>query len=162
MKKAVSLTLLVFAVVAMGAAGSAVAAAGGNGHTFTQTDNFHGTQQTSDVNPCTGNAIDLTEVSNMVEHVTSFPGGDEVWGTFTEEDKVTGVDEGTGVVYTGHSTEWGNFNVNERNANDTFTASIHVAGSDGSSISYHEVAHESWDANGNLTVQFDKPSLTCG
>ena len=42
--------------------------------------------------------IDLTQTSNVIQHVTSFPGGDEMWGTFTEEDKVTGVDEGTGVV----------------------------------------------------------------
>jgi hypothetical protein len=83
-------------------------------------------------------------------------------GRLTEEDKVTGVDEGTGVVYTGHSTFWGNFNVNERNANDTFTGSIHVTGSDGSTISYHEVMHETWNANGVLTVSFDRPSLTCG
>ena len=82
-----------------------------------------------------GDAIDLTQTSNMVQHVTFFPGGDEIWGTFTEEDKVIGVDEGTGAVYTGHSTVWGNFNVNQRNANDTFTPSIHVTGSDGTSIS---------------------------
>jgi hypothetical protein len=30
--------------------------------------------------------------------MTFFPGGEEAWGTFTEEDKVSGVDEGTGVV----------------------------------------------------------------
>jgi hypothetical protein len=150
------------AVLALAGVGSAVAAPGGTGHTVTETDNFHGTQTTTDVNPCTGNAIDLTQTSNIVNHLTYFPGGDEAWGTFTEEDKVTGVDEGTGVVYTGHSTFWGNFNVNERNANDTFTGSIHVVGNDGSSISYHEVTHETWNANGTLTVQFDKPSLTCG
>jgi hypothetical protein len=128
----------------------------------TQTDNFHGVNTSIGTNPCTGNAIDLTQTSNIVQHVTFFPGGDEIWGTFTEEDKIVGVDEGTGAVYTGHSTFWGNFNVNERNANDTFTASIHVTGSDGSTISYHEVMHETWNANGVLTVQFDKPSLTCG
>jgi hypothetical protein len=162
MRRTALLACFVLVIAAVVAVGTATAAPGGTGHTVTQTDNFHGVQTNTDVNPCTGNAIDLTQTSNIVQHVTYFPGGDEVWGTFTEEDKVTGVDEGTGVVYTGHSTEWGNFNVNERNANDTFTASIHVTGSDGSSITYHEVAHESWDANGNLTVQFDKPSLTCG
>jgi hypothetical protein len=162
MRKATFLALFVGVVAAMAVAGSAVAAAGGQGHTVTQTDNFHGLQTTTDTNPCTGNTIDLTETSNIVQHVTFFPGGDEVWGTFTEEDKVTGIDEGTGVVYTGHSTFWGNFNVNERNANDTFTGSIHVTGSDGSTISYHEVMHETLNANGVLTVSFDKPSLTCG
>ena len=148
------------AVVALVVAGGASAA--GGTHTQTFTDNFHGVQTSTDTNPCTGNEIDLTETSNIVQHVTFFPAGDEIWATFTEEDKVTGVDAGTGVVYTGHSTFWGNFNVNERNANDTFTGSIHVTGSDGSTISYHEVMHEAWNANGVPTVSFDKPSLTCG
>ena len=159
MGKAGLAALLAVVAAAMIAAGSAVAAPG---HTITQTDNFHGVNTAIGSNPCTGDAMDLSQTSNIVQHVTFFPGGDEIWGTFTEEDKVTAVDEGTGAVYTGHSTAWGNFNVNERNANDTFTASIHVTGSDGTSISYHDVMHETWNANGVLTVQFDKPSLTCG
>jgi hypothetical protein len=162
MPKAVLATVLAVAVAALITVGSAVAATGGPGHTVTQTDNIHGSQTSTDTNPCTGNEIDLTQTSNIVQHVTYFPGGDEMWGTFTEEDKVTGVDQGTGVVYTGHSTFWGNFNVNERNANDTFTGSIHVTGSDGSTISYREVMHETWNANNVLTVSFDRPSLTCG
>jgi hypothetical protein len=162
MRKAVLATSFAVIVAALIAVGSAVAATGGTGHTVTQTENFHGVQTTTDTNPCTGNAIDLTQTSNIVQHVTFFPAGDEMWGTFTEEDKVTGVDEGTGVVYTGHSTFWGNFNVNERNANDTSTGSIHVTGSDGSTISYHEVMHETLNANGVLAVSFDRPSLTCG
>jgi hypothetical protein len=162
MRRALFLTLFVALAVPMVLAGSALAAPGGTGHTVTETDNFHGVQTATDINPCTGNTIDLTQVSNVVQHVTYFTGGDEVWATFTEEDKVTGVDEGTRVVYTGHSTFWGNFNLNERNSNDTFTGSIHVTGSDGSTISYHEVMHETLNANGVLTVSFDKPSLTCG
>jgi hypothetical protein len=162
MRRALFLTLFVALAVPMVLAGSALAAPGGTGHTVTETDNFHGVQTATDINPCTGNTIDLTQVSNVVQHVTYFTGGDEVWATFTEEDKVTGVDEGTRVVYTGHSTFWGNFNLNERNSNDTFTGSIHVSGSDGSTISYHEVMHETLNANGVLTVSFDKPSLTCG
>lgn len=160
--KPLSLTVLAtVAAFSMALAGSAVAAADASGHTVTQTDNFHGVNQSTGTNPCNGDTVDLMQTSNIVQHVTYFPGGDEIWGTFTEEDKVTGVDEGTGVVYSGHSTFWGNFNVNNRNANDTFTGTIRVTGSDGSSIAYHEVMHETWDANGNLTVQFDKPSLTC-
>jgi hypothetical protein len=162
MRKAGLAALLAVVSAAMIAVGSAVAAPGGTGHTVTQTYNFHGVNTSIGSNPCTGDAMDLTQTSNIVQHVTFFPGGDEFWGTFTEEDKVTAVDEGTGAVYTGHSTAWGNFNMNQRNANDTFTASIHVTGSDGTSISYHEVMHEAWNANGVLTVSFDKPSLTCG
>ena len=103
---------------------------------------------------------DPDEQYRPARHV--LPGRRRDLGTFTEEDKVTGVDQGTGVVYTGHSTVWANFNVNQRNANDTFTNSIHVTGSDGSTISYHDVMHETWNANGDPTVSIDKPSLTCG
>jgi hypothetical protein len=55
--------------------GSAVAATGGTGHTVTQTENFHGVQMSTDANPCTGNAIDLTQTSNIVQHVTFFRAG---------------------------------------------------------------------------------------
>lgn len=138
-----------------------VAAAGGT-HTQTFTDHFHGSQTTTQPNPCTGNMVDITETTNSVMHVTFFPASDESWATFTEEDNFTAVDEGTGVVYTGHATFWGNQNVNRQNSNSTFTSSIHARGSDGSTIALHEVGHITMLPDGNIAVQFDKPSLTCG
>jgi hypothetical protein len=136
-------------------------AAGGN-HTQTSTQTFHGFNTSTATNPCNGDTIDLSQSSNIVSHVTFFPAGDEAWGTFTEEDKVVGTDEGTGVVYSGHSTFWGNFNLNNQNSNSTFTGSVHVTGSDGSSISYHEVGHMTMLPDGSISVSFDKPSITCG
>ena len=152
---------------ALGALGLAVApaasaAAGGSGHTVTMTENFHGTTTFQDFNPCTGELLDITGVGNSVNHVTYFPGGDEVWATFTETDKITATGTVTGVVYTGHSTVWGNFNVNERNSNTTFTNTIVVRGSDGSTIKLHDVSHVTYNGNGIITVTFDKPRLTCG
>lgn len=138
------------------------AAAAGGDHTQTLTQTSHGSNQTTGTNPCNGDTVDLDQVSNIVMHVTWFPAGDEAWGTFTEEDEVTGLDEGTGVTYTGHSTFWGNFNVNNQSANETFTGSIHVTGSDGSSISYHEVSHMTLLPDGSISVSFDKPTVTCG
>ena len=166
MKRAVLFACAGFSVLALAVVGSTVAAPGGTGHTVTQTDNFHGSNSTTDTNPCTGNTIDLQQQSNIVQHVTFFPGGDEVWGTFTEEDKVTGTDEGTGVVYTGHSTVWGNFNVNEKNANNTFTSSANLSAVDENGVVHvevgHEVAHVSWNAVDQApTVSFDKMSFTC-
>ena len=72
--------------------------------------------------------------------------------------------EGIGELpfYSGHSTFWGNFNINNKNSNDTFTGSIHVRGTDGSYITYHEVAHETFDQNGDPVVQIDRPTSTCG
>ena len=144
------------------AAAPAVAAPGGNGHTVTSTDNFHGTMSFQDFNPCTGDLLNINTTSNIVEHITFFPDGDEVWATFTEEDKVVATDPVTGVVYTGHATFWGNFNVNERNSNATFTGSITLRGSDGSVVMYREVDHFTYNGNGQLTVSFEKPRLTCG
>jgi len=140
----------------------AYAATGGTGHTVTSTDNFHGTMSFQDVNPCTGALLNIETTSNIVEHITYFPDGDEVWATFTEEDKVVATDPATGVVYTGHATFWGNFNVNERNSNSTFTGSITLTGSDGSTVKYREVDHFALAANGQVTVSFEKPRLTCG
>ncbi|MGZ4575838.1 MAG: hypothetical protein ACXVXY_12740, partial [Mycobacteriaceae bacterium] len=136
-------------------------AAGGT-HTQSTTETTHTTSSTTDVNPCTGNTIDLTQDSNGVFHITLFPGSDELWATFTETDHFTAYDEGTGVTYTGEATFWGNQNVNEQNANFTFTGTIIGKGSDGSSIKSHDVAHATILPDGSVSVVFDKPSLTCG
>jgi hypothetical protein len=161
------LGLLALAVIAslglmLGVAQSASAAPGGTGHTVTSTENFHGTTSFQDFNPCTGDLLNISTTSNAVMHITYFPAGDEVWSTFTETDKVVATDPLTGVVYTGHATFWGNFNVNERNSNQTFTATIVVRGSDGSVVKSHEVTHIAYAGNGQLVVSFDKPRLTCG
>jgi hypothetical protein len=158
--------LLVSGVIAsfglLAAATPVYAATGGTGHTVTSTENFHGTMSFQDSNPCTGSLLNINTTSNIVDHITYFPDGDEVWATFTEEDKVVATDPATGVVYTGHATFWGNYNVNERNNNSTFTGSITLRGSDGSLVLYREVDHFTMAANGQVTVSFEKPRLTCG
>ncbi|MFL5962735.1 MAG: hypothetical protein ACJ757_07580 [Gaiellaceae bacterium] len=146
-------------LVALACAG--VASAAGGTHTQSFTDNVHGTQTSTQLNPCNGDVVDISSTSNIVNHVTFFPGSDEVWFTFTEEDKVTAVDEGTGVVYSGHDTVWGNLNINKQNQNSTFTNMIHVTGSDGSTILYHEVTHFTMLPNGDVSVSFDRPTLSC-
>ena len=140
----------------------ALAAAGGSGHTVTMTEHQHGTFQEPDAtNPCTGAPGVATFDGNAVEHVTYFPDSDEVWATFTETGKVTLIDS-NGVTYTGHITAWGNFNMNEQNSNNSFTLTVMLAGSDGSSITVHEVQHFALNANGVVTVNFDRPTLSCG
>jgi hypothetical protein len=52
--------------------------------------------------------------------------------------------------------------VNERNSNSTFTGSITLRGSDGSVVMYREVDHFTYNGNGQVTVSFEKPRLTCG
>jgi len=143
---------------------AAFAAPGGTGHTVTETNHIHGEFDPGfeDPNPCTGAAVvSASADGNVVDHVTFFPGGDEVWATFTETGKVTVLDS-NGVTFTGRITAWGNFNLNEQNTNSTFTLTLNLKGSDGSTIVFHEVQHFGTNANGDVTVEFDKPSLTCG
>lgn len=154
------------AAVAFGAAAVALVPAGAAsaapGHTDTETHVFHGILTDSEINPCNGDPLAITNESNLISHVTSFTDGDELWFTFTEEDKTTAVDQVTGVTYAGHSATWGNENVNEQNYNSTFTNSFRVTGSDGSTITGHEVTHVTVTATGEVSVTFDKLSLTCG
>jgi len=142
-------------------------AASPNGQTVTETDNVHGVfNEPEATNPCNGDTFNggagIQFTGNLVNHVTFFTNSDEVWATFTETGKVTGTDDGTGVVYSGHATAWGNFNMNERNANSEFTLTIRLSGSDGSSITVHETTVFVMNADGTVTVNFDKLSLTCG
>jgi hypothetical protein len=145
----------------------ATPASAANHTTVTETDHVHGvfTEPEFTANPCTGSAITSFDAfGNVVEHITYFlEDGQmtEVWATFTETGKVT-ITDAAGVTYTGHFTVWGNFNLNERNTNNTFTLTIKLTGSDGSTISAHETQHFALNANGVVTVDFDKMSLTCG
>lgn len=154
--------LSLFAGVILALAVVMPVAAGGGSHTLSYTETFHGTQTSTDVNPCDGNTVDITQTGNSVDHVTYFPASDEVWATFTQEGTFSAVDEGTGVVYQGHSTVWGNFNVNRQNSNSTFTLTIMATGSDGSTIVDHEVTHYTMLPDGTLVVNFDKANVTCG
>ncbi len=159
-------------LAAMGFAGASLAigpanAASPHGQTVTSTQNVHGVfYEPQATNPCTGdtfnggNGIQFT--GNLVNHVTFFTASDEVWATFTETGAISGTDDGTGVTYSGHATVWGNFNMNERNQNTEFTLTIHAAGSDGSAIIAHETTVFVMNANGTVTVNFDKFSLGCG
>jgi hypothetical protein len=160
------------AVIALGLAAATMAAAPAfaaspNGQTVTETQNVHGVFLEPDAtNPCTGNTFNggagIQFTGNLVNHVTFFTNSDEFWATFTETGKIVGTDDGTGATYTGHATAWGNFNMNEQNQNSEFTLTIHATGSDGTSITAHETTVFVMNANGTVTVNFDKFSLTCG
>lgn len=166
MKKAVLLGVLAAALAAVVVVAPA-SAGSPNGRTVTETDNIHGSfYEPNASNPCNGDSFNHGQgalfTGNLVNHVTFFTNSDELWATFTETGSVTATDDVTGVTYTGHATAWGNDNMNERNANSAFTLTIHLAGSDGSAISTHETTVFTLNANGTVTVNFDKMSLTCG
>jgi hypothetical protein len=165
---------LIAAIAAAGLVGFAGPASAAPGHTVTMTEHQHGTfvEPEFSANPCTGDPL-MTPASpgnpsvpgvlftgNAVVHVTYFPDGDEVWATFTETGSVSAIGA-SGTTYAGHATAWGNFNVNERNSNQTFTLSFRVRGTDGSSFYGHETMHITYNGNGVITVSFDNFSLTC-
>jgi hypothetical protein len=155
--------LVVTGVLAAGPV--AAFAASPHGQTVTETDNVHGDfYEPNATNPCTGDTFNGGQgalfTGNLLNHVTFFTNSDEAWGTFTETGKVVATDDGTGVTYSGHATAWGNFNLNKRNQNSEFTLTIQLAGSDGSSITVHETTVFVLNANGTVTVNFDKMSVT--
>ncbi|MFN2560390.1 MAG: hypothetical protein ABR571_03705 [Jatrophihabitans sp.] len=160
-----TLPVAVAAVIALPMS-SALAAAGGTGHTVTQTDTQHGTWlEPGDTDFCTGETIAVTITGNAVQHVTFFPGGDEVWGTFTETGTAQAVLK-SGLSYSGHITIWGNININKQNQNNTFTDSFRLSATGPDGVVHteigHEVAHMAWNAvSDQPVVSFDKMWITC-
>jgi hypothetical protein len=141
------------------------ALAGSNGQTVTQTFTQHGTwTEYGDTDFCTGATVNPTITGNEVQHVTYFTGSDEAWGTFTEEGTVSAALNG--LTYTGRITVWGNFNINEKNQNTTFTATVNLSATDSSGVVHyetgHEVTHLAWNAvSDQPVVSFDKMTFTC-
>jgi len=143
---------------------AAWAAPGGSGHTVSDTQVTHGAfdPEIDGPNPCSGALItSATATGNTVFHETFFPSSDEYWVTGTEAGKVTIVDANH-VTYTGQFTTWFGSNWNRQNQNNTFTLTVVLRGTDGTTIRFQEVQHFAVNANGDVTVDFDTPRLTCG
>ena len=124
-------------------------------HATSYTQTFHDATDTFvDVIPCTGAPATITVTYNGVFHINSLPGG-EFWMTFTQTGTVSAVPlDATQPTLTGRFTIWGNFNLNERNQNTTFTFTVRL--SDGSV--FHDTAHFTMNANGEITTSFENPS----
>jgi len=147
------------AVAAFATAGSSPAWAGG-AQTF--TEHVHGSAPLDPDfggNPCNGDPLTGTQDENLVDHETV--NGDELRGTFSEEAWVYITDIGTGVVYTGHYVVSGTHVFNQQDQANTFVFSTNLKGSDGSSITGHEVTHFVLRPDGSVQVDFDKPRLSC-
>jgi hypothetical protein len=152
------------AVVALLAAGAALAAAGGRG-TVTITTHDHNVQLFSDAvtNPCTGEPGTLTAIAaNEVFHVTFFTNGDEFWVTGTDEGMATFTpDNPNGVSASGHFAAWFGESFNEKNDVQHDIFNLTLTNTDGSHIFVHEITHLSTNATGVVTVNFDKMSVSC-
>jgi hypothetical protein len=176
-----ALVLLSAAAVLYAAGG---ASAGRGDTVVTDTQNLHGSfTDPGATNPCDDNApMFVTFDGNAVFHNTLFfaPGvdptdpnsePDNVWFTGTETGRVSAQEYSdpndpsgslVGPVYSGRATAWFNFNLNERNANSTFTLTIKATAPGGLTIVGHEVSHVNYDSTFTPTLSFDKPSFTCG
>ena len=145
-----SIVSVVVVLLALAALASPAAA---RATSYTQT--VHDVTETFvDVNPCTGAPVTITVTYNGVFHINSLPGG-EFWTTFTQTGTVTAVPfDSTQPTLTGRFTVWGNFNLNERNQNSTFTFTVRL--SDGTV--FHDTMHFTMNANGEITTSFDKPT----
>jgi hypothetical protein len=147
------------ALGALLAFGVPAAMADGNGaRTFTQ-HNHHVTDTQRAANPCTGDVGTLHETYNAVFHGTINKNGS--WFTGTVTGRFTFVPRNpAAVTYTGHFTSWFGDENNLRNDVEHSTLNIHATGSDGSRLRFHENAQAAMNANGVITVSFDK--LRCG
>jgi hypothetical protein len=152
-----SLAVLVVAVAAVLAVPAASSAGAG---AVSSTQKWHNVTETStDVNPCSGATGTLTLTYNGVFHVTTLANG-TYWATLTQTGAFSFVPfDLSQPSYTGHFTVWDGDNWNNRNTTETATFSIHGTGSDGSTLTLHEVEHISSSASG-ATLSFDK--LRCG
>jgi hypothetical protein len=122
----------------------------------------------TDVIPCIGNGQELgtiTTVENGVLHITAAALDADgnpippyhVTGTFT--GSVTAVPQDPSLpTFTGHFTTWFGENSNQKSFSSTFTFTVIATGSDGSTLKFHETAHVSVNAQGEVTVEFDRPS----
>jgi hypothetical protein len=64
------------------------------------------------------------------------------------------------VTFTGHFATWFGDENNQHNDVEHFTFNVHATGSDGSRLAFHENAQAAMNANGVITVSFDK--MRCG
>jgi len=127
----------------------------------TKTFTFHihnGTSTEPSRNPCTGVHGTVTLQFNAVFHKTKIgPGLVHVTETTTGSFQFTPNKVSKFPSYTGHFTQWDGFNLSAHNVNGTFTFIVNGIGSDGSHLTFHEVAHFSMSGSG-ATLEFDKPS----
>lgn len=158
-KQSRKVVLLVAAAAGSLLLATPVALAGGNGATtFTQTDKG-ATDTFVDVIPCTGAPATITITYNDIFHGTINKTGS--WFTGTMSGTVAATTLGLNpITYTGHFTTWFGDENNLKNDVEHSTFNVHLTGSDGSTIAFHDNAQAAMNANGTITVSFDK--MVCG
>jgi hypothetical protein len=167
MVRRVVLAAGIVAALALSFATATLADAGGQG-TVSITQHAHNVTLFSfpAANPCDASDTGtLTAVSaNEVFHVTFFTTGPEFWVTGTDEGTVTFTpDNPSDVSASGHFSSWFGESLNNFNDVQTGTDTFVLTTSDGSHMVMHETFHVTANAQGVVTVTFDKTpsSVTC-
>jgi hypothetical protein len=109
-------------------------------------------------NPCTGVPGTLTLTYSGFFHVTVNKAGDE-WDTGNMHgDFAFAPTDQTQPSYTGNFVSWFGDSFNRNNGVLHFILNLHGTGSDGSTLDFHMTFHISTNADGTITVMFDKAS----
>jgi hypothetical protein len=97
----------------------------------------------------------VTTTSNFIEHTTTFDDG-RIHATFTQTGTVVAVplEDPSLPSYTGRFTVWGGFNQNGKTVNGTFTITVHLTGSDGSTVNTHITQHFNQRPDGTVNEFF--------
>lgn len=113
-----------------------------------------------ETNPCTGASGTILDDEQDVFHITSLANGtlrltghSTVVVTFLPDDP-------NGVRYDGHETFAFSENGTSGAFATTMTTTVRVRGTDGSFLTFREVAHVTITASGTTTA-FDRPTLLC-
>ena len=140
---------LLFAFVAVSTAGAQPPT--------TTTDEFSGSETFSGEG-CRGAIVDVTNDWTAVVHFTLFDDGRlHIAGTQAIDVSWTQ----SGVTYTGHATSSFDQNSNNRAFNGIIMINGQGSGSDGVKFSFGGVIHTTINANGAVTVDFDRYSIEC-
>jgi hypothetical protein len=125
-----------------------------------------------DVNPCDpSQEVEVTSTDTGVIHFMLFADGTvHITGTVRSTVSIDVLPTDGTPDATGRTVVW--FGTNGKidpdtgeafgKGESTFTFSAHVTFTDGTRISFHEVAHVLFDANGVVKVEFDKLKAHCG
>jgi hypothetical protein len=151
-------------LLCVGLVATTAAQAGSPPVTF--TDTFQETDTFTDIVPCRESlgAYDITTSVRGVFHVTAAAIDEDE--NFVPPYHVTGTStgtvvavpsDGTGPTFTGRFTQWFGESEMITHSTGTQTFSVRLSGSDGSRISFHEVAHYTINALG-VEFGFEKPS----
>ena len=113
-----------------------------------------------ETNPCTGatgtivdDEQDVFHITTLADGVLQLTGHSTVTITFTPDDP-------TQIAYQGHETFAFSASSTSRTFVTTTTSHVRVKGTDGTLVTFREVAHLTVSATG-VTVSFDHPTLIC-